>query len=228
MQLWLDVRPVVLDEMISLDGPGEIQTNICGSCLNRGANPLYRCLECSYGLLFCGECAVRSHLVLPLHRLEVCSLHRCGHTPRSCYSQCWKDGFFDRTSLRSLGFVCHLGHGGAACPVESPPHDLVVVDTNGWHKLQVVFCSCSMPGTPQTEHYRQLLRIRWYPASFNRPRTAFTFDLLETYHKVTLQGKLNLYDFYLVIMHKSDNQGRSKLMVRDSCQLFGCSDESRT
>ena len=57
--------------------------------------------------------------------------------------------------------------------------------------------------------------MRWYPASFNRPRTAFTFDLLETYHKVTLQGKLNLYDFYLAIMQKTDNQGRSKPVVRN-------------
>ena len=55
--------------------------------------------------------------------------------------------------------------------------------------------------------------MRWYPASFNRPGTAFTFDLLETYHKVTLQGKLNLYDFYHAIMHKTDNQGRSKPIV---------------
>ena len=55
--------------------------------------------------------------------------------------------------------------------------------------------------------------MRWYPASFNRPKTAFTFDILETYHKVTLQGKLNLYDFYHAIMHKTDNQGRSKPLV---------------
>ncbi|KAF9779310.1 hypothetical protein BJ322DRAFT_1113656 [Thelephora terrestris] len=34
------------------------------------------------------------------------------------------------------------------------------------------------------------------------------------YHKVTLQGKLNLYDFYLATMQKSDNQGRSKPVYR--------------
>ena len=55
--------------------------------------------------------------------------------------------------------------------------------------------------------------MRWYPASFSRPRTVFSFDLLETYHKLTLQGKINLYDFYLAIMQKSDNQGRSKMTV---------------
>ena len=57
--------------------------------------------------------------------------------------------------------------------------------------------------------------MRWYPASFNRPRTAVSFDLLKTYHKLTLQGKLNLYDFYHSIMQKVDNQGRSKTMVSD-------------
>ena len=135
---------------------------------------------------------------------------RCVH-----YAQCWKDGFFDRTSLHSLGHVCYLGHGGNACPVDSPRHQLTIIDINGWHKVQAGFCKCGTSNVPH-EHYRQLLRMRWYPASFNRPKTAFTFDLLETYHKVTLQGKLNLYDFYHAIMHKSDNQGRSKPLVSGS------------
>lgn len=85
---------------------------------------------------------------------------------------------------------------------------------NGSHKVRVTFCLCD-PTAPWSERYRQLLRMGWYPASFSRPRTAFSFDLLDTYHKVTLQGKLNLYDFYLSIMQKSDNQGRSKPAVSD-------------
>jgi hypothetical protein len=55
--------------------------------------------------------------------------------------------------------------------------------------------------------------MRWFPASSIRPKTAFAFDLLDTYHKVTLQGKLNLYDFYHATMQKTDNQGRSKPLV---------------
>ena len=127
-------------------------------------------------------------------------------------SQCWKDGFFDRASLHSLGYICHLGHDGDACPVGSSPRLLTVIDLNGWHKLHVSFCKCSTSGVLY-DHYRQLLRMRWYPASFGRPKTAFAFDLLDTYHKLTLQGKLNLYDFYHAILNKSDNQGRSKLLV---------------
>jgi hypothetical protein len=128
------------------------------------------------------------------------------------YTQHWQHGFFDRASLHSLGLTCNLGHNGNMCPGGSAPYDLSIIDTNGLHKVRVVFCSCDTD-TPWGEHYRQLLRMRWYPATFKRPRTAFSFDLLETYHKLTLQGKINLYDFYLAIMQKSDNQGRSKATV---------------
>jgi len=132
---------------------------------------------------------------------------------RSRCPQCWEDGFFNRASLHSLGLICHLEHGGTACPVESQSYDLLIVDINGWHKVQVKFCACGS-STSRPERYRQLLRMRWYPASFNRPRTAFSFDLLETYHKLTLQGKINLYDFYHAVMHKSNNQGQLKPVVR--------------
>jgi hypothetical protein len=137
----------------------------------------------------------------------------------SRYAQHWQNGFFDRTSLHSLGLVCTLGHNGDPCPGEPSTCNLTVFDMNGWHKVRVVFCTCDTI-TPWDQHYRQLLRMRWYPASFTRPRTVFSFDLLETYHKVTLQGKLNLYDFYLAIMQKSDNQGRSTTTVSNLSRWF--------
>lgn len=57
------------------------------------------------------------------------------------------------------------------------------------------------------------MRVSWYPASVLRPKTVFTFDLLDTYHKISLQGKLNLYDFYNATMQKTDNYGGSKPAV---------------
>lgn len=137
--------------------------------------------------------------------------------PKSRHSYCpqyWQNGFFDKTTLHSLGLVCYLGHGGDPCLIETPSRNLTIIDMNGWHKVRVGFCACDKTA-PWHELYRQLIRMRWYPASFSRPRTAFSFDLLDTYHKITLQGKLNLYDFYLAIMQKSDNQGRSKTIVSD-------------
>ena len=211
MQTWLGIQSTVLDEIVTLDGPGNNRLDSCNSCGNDSGIPLYCCLECSYGLLKCGECILKSHSELPLHRLEVRPFFR-SHS-RAYHIQCWRDGFFERTSLDSLGYVHHLGHGGNACPADSPHRQLIIIDINGWHKLQVEFCKCGASNVSH-EEYRQLLRMRLYPASFNRPKTAFTFDFLETYHKITLQGKLNLYDFYHAIMQKTDNQGRSKPLVR--------------
>jgi hypothetical protein len=50
----------------------------------------------------------------------------------------------------------------------------------------------------------QLLRMGWFPASTNHPRTVFTFDLLKLFHKITLQGKTTLYDFYHAILQVDD------------------------
>jgi hypothetical protein len=71
MTSWLDIESIVLDEMVTLDGPGKNKLDICNSCGNSQTMLLYRCLECSYGLLYCRECIVKSHAMLPLHRLEV-------------------------------------------------------------------------------------------------------------------------------------------------------------
>ena len=91
---------------------------------------------------------------------------------------------------------------------------MLVVDLSGHHTVYVRFCRCSK--NDFLENYRQLLRLGWYPASVLRPRTAFTFDLLDLYHKISLQGKLNLYDFYNAIMQRTDNHGCLKLKVGDS------------
>ena len=218
MYYWLGIQPTVLDELIGLDGPGGHNLDLCSSCANPQpqSHTLYRCIECSYSLLHCGGCIVAQHKALPLHRLEVCETLSPRLSSNSHCDQHWQNGFFDRTSLHSLGLICNLGHNGDACPGGSSPYDLSIIDINGLHQVRVLFCSCDA-NTPWDERYRQLLRMRWYPASFGRPRTAFSFDLLETYHKLTLQGKINLYDFYLGIMQKSDNQGRSKPAV---CNLL--------
>jgi hypothetical protein len=57
------------------------------------------------------------------------------------------------------------------------------------------------------------MRARWFPATFNRPKTAFTFDCLDTFHELTLQGKTPVYDFYHMILHKTDNLELQKPIV---------------
>lgn len=114
-------------------------------------------------------------------------------------------------TLESLGLVINLGHSGSYCPSPAESRKLLVVDLSGHHTICIRFCNCSQGGF--LEHFRQLLRVGLYPASVLRPGTVFTFDLLDTYHKISLQGKLNLYDFYNAIMQKTDNYGGSKQTV---------------
>src|SRR5258708_1673908 len=73
MRTYLDKQITILDDIVTLDGPGDNRLDFCNSCGSSRATSLYRCIECSYHLLYCGMCILKLHTALPLHRLEVCS-----------------------------------------------------------------------------------------------------------------------------------------------------------
>lgn len=55
--------------------------------------------------------------------------------------------------------------------------------------------------------FEQLLRMQWFPATCERPQTVTTFECLSLFHLLTLQGKLTAYDFYMALVHLTDNYG---------------------
>jgi hypothetical protein len=116
-------------------------------------------------------------------------------------------------TLKSLGFVIQLGHAGSHCPCPSMCYsDFVVLDISGLHTVNVRFCEC--PNVDGGLHTRfQLLRFGWFPSTVTRPKSAFTFDVLDTFHLLTLQGKTSVYDFYYTMAHKSDNTGLLQMKV---------------
>ena len=109
--------------------------------------------------------------------------------------------------MQSLGALLFLGHNGDPCPVPGDfVKDFTVVDITGVHCINIQFCGCYK--TPGGSHNRiQLLRAHLLPPTHIRPTSAFTFDVLDTFHLLTLQGKLNAYDFYLSLVRKTDNTG---------------------
>jgi len=116
-------------------------------------------------------------------------------------SQIWDGHFFKDTSLTALGLVIQLGHQiGDACHSPTPLRDLMVFDLSGAHRLVVRYCDCI--GAPA--RHIQLLRGRWFPATINRPSTAFAFDILDFFHKLQDQNKCNPYDFYNAIIQRTD------------------------
>lgn len=188
----------------------------CDQCSNEPG--VFRCRNCTEVTLYCSVCIARRHEHLPLHHIEVCSQHLVRY--RLTISKVWQDGFYQRANLSELLPCFYVGHNHTACPSAEPPQSLLVIDINGVHHLRVQYCDCKeTPGW--VPYYRQLLRIGWYPASFDRPRTAFTFDLLDHYHGLTLQGKLNLYDFHSSIVQKTNNYNQKKPVV---CIPTLCSD----
>ena len=95
MYYWLSIQSIVLDEIVSLDGPGGHNLDLCRSCDNPQPQPhtLYRCIECSYSMLHCSQCIVARHKTLPLHRLEVCEPFRHTSITELTLSSIGRTGF---------------------------------------------------------------------------------------------------------------------------------------
>ena len=117
--------------------------------------------------------------------------------------------------MKSVGVKVHLGHNGLPCSISSHAiSDFTVLDLNGSHSVDMQFCGCH--STPGGSHLDvQLLRAGLFPASPLRPTIAFTFELLDTFHLLTLQSKISAYDFYSFVIKKTDSV--SPLSRKVSC-----------
>ncbi|KAF7982533.1 hypothetical protein HWV62_28158 [Athelia sp. TMB] len=183
---WVSHRPEYLDELLRHDGLRDSDTPLkCPVCGEEDG--IIKCVDCISGPLKCARCTVECHQRVPLHRLQRwCGTH-----------------FVDET-LQNIGLVLQLGHDGGQCPCPGlKSTDFEVLGVSGQHTITLWFCGCL--GAPRERV--QLLRSEWFPASTEQPNSAFTFDVLNTFQLISLQGKLSAYDFYLSLVHKIDNLG---------------------
>ncbi|TDL14069.1 hypothetical protein BD410DRAFT_687969, partial [Rickenella mellea] len=185
---WSKLRDSFLDELLRLDGLGSQQAPLsCHGC--GAAGNIFRCVDCRDTGFYCSACLCKEHSRLPLHRIEQ-----------------WDEGYFKKSSLHSLGLRFQLGHDDtdAHCTHPVKTHEpMTIIDVSGIHRVHVDFCECFVSnGVPRRA---QLLRARWWPATIDRPQTAVTLNALELFLQLTLQSKLNVYDFYLALAHLSDN-----------------------
>jgi len=137
-------------------------------CHTSNATALYRCDECFGSTPSCQQCLLSSHKHHPFHHVRK-----------------WTGAYFERCSLGELGFTLYLGHGMMRCPnapAASKGRLLVIVNTNGIHKLNVEFCHC----VHATDEPFQLTSSGLFPATIDQPATAFTFTMLKDFHAHTL------------------------------------------
>jgi len=131
--------------------------------------------------------------------------------------QTWTGSFFQRSNfnLKELGLRVQLGHqAGTPCcqPIAAFDNSFTVIDSDGIHEISLDYCGCqqSLPLTTQ------LLRAQLFPATTSSPKTAATFQVLETFHLLTLVSKISCFEFYKSIKRRTDNTGTSQPPVCSS------------
>lgn len=154
----------------------------CGS----GHTAEFVCDNCCGKASHCKQCILATHSRMPLHRIRK-----------------WNGNFLEVTSLSSLGLSISFGHGGNACPVARATHTLAAFHIDGFHTISVVFCHCESSPAP---HF-QLFNNKLFPASFDNPKTVFTFELLRQFRIHHLEGKGSAYSYINSLYRLTNDAG---------------------
>lgn len=142
---------------------------ICSGC-QVDSSRLIMCLDCFDNQLFCSNCTCNRHVHSNFHCLHLWSED----------DQC-----FIPTCLADEGLVVHLCHeDGSACTYSGQTKVTNVMQVNGFHRLVVNVCNCSLANTTKgTLAPAQLFRNRLFPATWNTPASVYTFAALEMYNR---------------------------------------------
>lgn len=173
----------------------------CDTCKEDGR---FRCEDCIGAGIMCKICIVVDHVdSKPLHKIQVRNFQRCSPFTTHVLLKVWNGKFFESTTLAALGLKIQLCHFyGDPCLKPSDPHDLMIFDLNGIHRVAVRYCHCKASrGVP---HDIQLLRTRWLPTTIARPSTAFTFRFVDLLYGFQEQGTFSPYDYYHATAQESE------------------------
>lgn len=127
-------------------------------------------------------------------------------------SQQWNNIFFEFITLKSLGLHIQLGHNiGCTCDNPTPAFgdDFTVINSFGIHPVGLNYCGCETAQAKTT----QLLRVSWFPATNLNPKTAATFNVLETFHLLSFESKCSGFEFYQSLARMTDNTATHRVAV---------------
>src|SRR5882724_8753664 len=153
--------------------------------------------------------------------------------------QIWDGKCFIKSSLLEQGFVMHLRHNGQSCPVQSIALDdvsmagaeeeeeqeenlaedvsgimggqdtLVIAHSNGVFHHCIQWCAC-LASAP---HHIQLFRHGLFSASVIRPKTAFTFDVLDHFYMDAMECKTAGWSFFQKLRRFTNNAAPASVPV---------------
>ncbi|KIY60722.1 hypothetical protein CYLTODRAFT_495541 [Cylindrobasidium torrendii FP15055 ss-10] len=162
---------------------------------------LYRCDSCGV-FLECRTCCLVRHQQTPLHAIKKWTERK---------------GFFERVSLRDLGHIYQLGHGGAGCHAATEVVEVLVMHTNGIHRVNIQWCECDRSNGDT--RWRQATRMGWYPGSWLRPKTFATFECLRLFRLLNVVARCNVRDFVTTLERMTDSLRIT--FVPDRYKIFG-------
>ncbi|KAJ7446844.1 hypothetical protein B0H11DRAFT_1745358, partial [Mycena galericulata] len=201
MSIWRPVKQTFMDAMLWHDGLGyDSAEPRCALC--QAASPpdasgdarvrLFRCSTCG-DFLQCRSCCLERHQRTPLHLLEE-----------------WNGAFWVTQTLKSLGLVYQMGHGGGSCIFPDPLKRTMTVLEHP-HVHQVVFQYCNCNRSDEADSIQQLLRNSWYPATATDPGTCATFRTLEIFRLQNVVGNMNVHDFITAMERQTNATGSTGL-----------------
>jgi hypothetical protein len=201
LQDWLPLRSTYLKEILELEAPPA--SDICQICNQNKFK--FRCRNCFHRPTTCSSCCAQSHVYLPFHSIDV-----------------WNGTCFLPSDLLHIGFTLHFGHHGSPCPqYKAQTHgnefeedlenesdtdgsmadQLQIVHSNGVCRRNIRYCKCS--NAPP--RHLQLLRHCLFPASYKKPQTAFTFEVLRHFHIEAMECKVSASAFYSKLKRFTSN-----------------------
>ena len=192
------MRTTYLKEILELEAPPALDT--CQICNQN--NFKFRCRNCFHRPVTCASCCAKSHIDHPFHSIDV-----------------WNGTCFLPSDLLHIGFTLHLGHQGSPCPqykadthvnefednesdTDGPTSDqLQIIHSDGVSRRNIRYCKCS--NAPP--RHLQLLRHCLFLASYKKPQTAFTFEVLCYFHIEAMECKVSASAFYSKLKRFTSN-----------------------
>ena len=234
LRQYLKIRQSLLFEMIRLEAPPA--DRMCTYCTSTAGT--YRCKDCFPKNFSCARCCISDHVNKPFHGIqkftnghfEDCNLDKLGFVldirphnhecfphhsgdPRAHSEEAshvegeWidDDDIIDE-DLHSFQF------GSQRCDLGK----IVVVASTGIFERSVKWCTC--PNAP--EKHIQLLRSRLFPATFIKPKTAFTFEVLDHFRLDALECNTSAHNFMTKLTRRTNEIYPGTVPASTSCILM--------
>ncbi|KAI6118046.1 hypothetical protein F5141DRAFT_1000067, partial [Pisolithus sp. B1] len=217
---WLPQRAEYLN--IILEGEQLAKGGICEQCFE--AEGSVQCMSCAGVHAWCSPCTVKVHRNLPFHKvqrwngahyqptslMDLGFLWHIGHGGDPCPCN-WSDPDPEESGYvtgdgpsnhRSVAFLLGRPYDDPVIR-KSSQFQMTIVHTEGIFSHEVWVCKC--PGSDPNDWHLDLLHQRLFPASISKPKTAFTFDVLDHFLIDALECKTSAMSFYQKLKRFTNN-----------------------